>query len=416
MHQQDQRRSSINFRDPLAIGLFVVTLIVYWLSHQGEGAHFNYHVLLADAFLHGRLDFGQNYPWLEIVSFKDKFYTVFPPGPAILITPLVWLFGSGLDGTSGFYQPYFSIFVGALNISLSYFAIEILTAKKGIAFWTAFLYAFGSIHWYHAEVGSGWYTSHVVAMFFVWVALLAALTRKSYFWVGLALGGAYLARLPVVMSVFFFAVFFIQDFFEFKNGRLKIHFKNGLLLSAGLAPALLTNVAYNYLRWEVPYDLGYDLLPIHNEPWYVYGLFSVKYIPIHLKEMFLSIPTFSSHPPYVTPSLFALSILLVTPALLLILRAPIFERTYFAAFTAVLMLAFPSLAHGGNGFTQFGYRHTLDYMPFLLVLVAGGMQRVPKWLTGILIFLSVLVNAWGVVMISYMKLYDMSTRTLLDLL
>ncbi len=156
------------------------------------------------------------------------------------------------------------------------------------------------------------------------------------------------------------------------------------------------------------------MLPIHNEPWYRFGLFSVKYIPEHLAEMFLAMPTIVHKPPYVIPSLFALSILIVTPAYLLILRAPLRERAFWAALVTTFIAAFPSLAHGGNGFTQFGYRHTLDYMPFLLILVAGGVRRTPFWVTWPLVFASVLVNLWGVIMISHMNLWDMSTRTLLD--
>ena len=57
------------------------------------------------------------------------------------------------------------------------------------------------------------------------------------------------------------------------------------------------------------------------------------------------------------------------------------------------------MTHGTVGFTQFGYRFSLDFTPFLMLLVAKGMRENLGWLEKALIILSVLVNLWGVVSI-----------------
>jgi hypothetical protein len=56
--------------------------------------------------------------------------------------------------------------------------------------------------------------------------------------------------------------------------------------------------------------------------------------------------------------------------------------------------------HGGNGFTQFGFRHTLDFMPFLLILTASAMRDRVRWWMIALIVLSIAINLWGVLMLS----------------
>jgi hypothetical protein len=60
--------------------------------------------------------------------------------------------------------------------------------------------------------------------------------------------------------------------------------------------------------------------------------------------------------------------------------------------------------HYSQGWVQFGYRFSLDFVPFALILVALGLGRLwrdvtrmgPLVIAAGLIFISILVNAWGV--------------------
>ena len=142
-----------------------------------------------------------------------------------------------------------------------------------------------------------------------------------------------------------------------------------------------------------------------GDPNYIYGLFNFRYIPIHLEEMFTTWPRVVEQPPYLVPSLFAMAIWIATPALVLTLRAPLFDRLTVAAWAAVLLTAVVDLSHGGNGFTQFGYRHTLDFLPFLLLLVAAGMRGHVGRVTKSLVAASILVNTWGVVTLSVLRIH-----------
>jgi hypothetical protein len=57
--------------------------------------------------------------------------------------------------------------------------------------------------------------------------------------------------------------------------------------------------------------------------------------------------------------------------------------------------------HGASGFVQFGYRYTLDFTPFLVLLTASDIGCDLSWWKKALIIASIAVNAWGVIMIHF---------------
>ena len=378
--------------------LFVATLTVYAISNFYEGpTPYAYHVFQAQALLEGRLDL-PHMPWLELAEWEGRFYTVNPPLPALLLVPAVALFGA-------FPQGYASVLFGAINTALCFLVVISFFRDRRVALWTSLLSAFGTIHWYHAEVGSGWYFAHIVGITFLWISLLLAARGAHLFWASVMIGAAFLSRYPTALGGIFLPVYFFATLISFEGGRPRIHPRPLLALLAGLVPALLLYFAYNYVRWGGPWDMGYTLVLRPGDPNYIYGLFNFRYIPIHLVEMFTTWPRVVEQPPYLVPSLFAMAIWIATPALVLTLRAPLFDRLTVAAWAAVLLTAVVDLSHGGNGFTQFGYRHTLDFLPFLLLLVAAGMRGHVGRVTKSLVAASILVNTWGVVTLSVLRIH-----------
>ncbi|HBQ50954.1 TPA: hypothetical protein DD690_03155 [Candidatus Daviesbacteria bacterium] len=365
--------------------MLAITLLVYSISNRGEGAQWNHFVYLADAFLRGHLYIPNILT--ELASWNGHYFVVYPPMPAILLMPFVAIFGTS------FYQPVLSIVLGAVNVLLAYTVLLKLFKSSTISLWISLLYAFGTIQWYHAEVGSSWYVAHIVALFFLWLALLEIVTKQRLFLIGLFIGAAYLARLPTILSVVFVFIYLRQT----------LNIKNIFLFLLGLSPGILFNGFYNYLRFGTIFDVGYSLLPIFNEPWYKYGLFSIRYLPLHLKEVFTSLPAFSKNPPFIIPSIYIMAIWFTTPAFLLIIKAKFKTKLALASLIAVIIIALPGLLHGNNGSTQFGYRFALDFMPFLLLLMASGIINRFNWQVKLLIILSVLVNLWGVIMISFLN-------------
>jgi hypothetical protein len=112
-----------------------------------------------------------------------------------------------------------------------------------------------------------------------------------------------------------------------------------------------------------------------------------------------------------------MSVLVTSPAYLLILPALRWglarSRVVTGAALAVLLITVVNLMHFSQGWVQFGYRFSNDFVPWALLLVAIGLERVVAWGTrrtgwqltarlailgaGLLVVLSVAVNFWGVV-------------------
>jgi hypothetical protein len=110
--------------------------------------------------------------------------------------------------------------------------------------------------------------------------------------------------------------------------------------------------------------------------------------------------------PLAVPRDVGMSILLTSPAYLLLLpalRRYGRSRLVSGAALAVLVVVLVNLMHFSQGWVQFGYRFSLDAAPFALVLVALGLQSLVddgrRWampLAMTLVVVSILVNAWGV--------------------
>jgi hypothetical protein len=75
-----------------------------------------------------------------------------------------------------------------------------------------------------------------------------------------------------------------------------------------------------------------------------------------------------------------MSILLTSPAYLLGLPAIRWgfgrSRLVTGAGLAVLIIAFVNLLHFSQGWVQFGYRFSLDFAPWAILLVAIGLERI----------------------------------------
>ncbi len=351
---------------------------------------------LADAFLHGHLYITQTQGLTEIIQYRHHLYSVFPPMPAILLMPFEPFLGRSS-------QHILSFILGVANAVLALVFFRRILANKVIAIWISILYAFGTIMWFHAVVGSSWYFAHIAAMFFIWLMLLEITSKNRLWLIGLLIGCAYLSRLPAIFAIVFVPIYLKDVFFQNKRIQVKPFFK----LFLGLLPALIVNALYNYFRFGTILDVGYVLLPIQHEFWYRYGLLSVMYIPIHLQEMFAAMPIIQPKPPFIIPSIFAMAIWFTTPAFIYIIRAPLKSRLTMASITSVIAISLPSLIHGGNGYTQFGYRYTLDYVPFLLILTALGFRNKLSILKLTLITLSIVINLWGIIMIYFLGIWGL---------
>ena len=96
-----------------------------------------------------------------------------------------------------------------------------------------------------------------------------------------------------------------------------------------------------------------------------------------------------------------MSIILTSPAFLLAIPALRRRRSRLVAgsFVALVAIALVNLMHFSQGWVQFGYRFSNDFVVFALLLVAVGMQRRGGvgLLGAALITAAVVINLWGVI-------------------
>jgi len=382
----------------------------------------------------------------------------FPPLPAVLLMPFVAVFGMATDAQ------LFGVVLGAVNVGLAWRLTTRLTDQRAVAFLATLFFAFGTVHWYAAIISTTWFLAHVVAITFVLLGITVALDaeRREQLRQSLAgrIGAGEHARFgPVAATIEQSSLFLAWyrrlrgqvDGLQFAAGfvfglaalsRLTIIFGAPFFvfvggggsyrrraLSAGLGAVIpvallglynvistghLFNPAYDWLYQNQVAGLGYA--PQGLEGSRDWGVENPRFIPLSSIIMFLWPPDFfPAYPPFCTdgvrtllsptcpllaPSKFGMSILLTSPAYLLIpaIAAVAWrQRLVLGAALAVFSIAIVNLAHFSQGWVQFGYRFSNDFAPFALVLITVAIAWLGvRKLTVALVAASIVVNAWGV--------------------
>ena len=381
----------------------------------------------------------------------------FPPLPAIVLLPFVALWGLATDD-----QTIYMI-LAAIDVAICWWMLGGLRIRSVVRFGTTIFFAFGTVFWYTAQLATTWYQAHIVAVGLTLLAVGLALRldptaqdvepgfddpdwvpppRPTPTWrdrltvdprqfgVGLLFGLAATARLTVVFAAPFFMLVGAG------NGWWRRSWSAGLgaLIPVGLLVAYnlgttgqLLHPAYEHLyRLETA---GYAALGYRAD----WSVEDPRYVPQNAALMFLSTPDifptklpdalgvrdqpvceqpgatrglFDKTCPLAVPRDVGMSILLTSPAFLLLLPALRLygrSRLVSGAAIAVLIVVLVNLMHFSQGWVQFGYRFSNDAVPFALPLVALGFERLVdggrRWampLAAGLIVVSIAVNAWGV--------------------
>ena len=209
----------------VALGLFVLGLIVYFSSNPARPDFYDHFVWQAQAFLEGRAEIA--YPVTEGPYQNGYFQDVlpvapglaqipFPPLPAIVLMPFVAVWGLGTNGAA------VAALLGALNIVLCWVMTLSVTPRRSAALLGTLFYAFGTVAWYAAMLGTTWFLAHVVGSTFLFIAITVAVRADSaavrgvatdgsraigrQFAAGLAFGIAATARLTSILAAPFFGV------------------------------------------------------------------------------------------------------------------------------------------------------------------------------------------------------------------
>ena len=362
----------------------------------------------------------------DLLSFEGKIYLPYQPMPAVLLMPVVAIWGTGLT------QLTFSMLLGAVNVVLFWYILRLLNISRETKLLLVPFFAFGTAHFYSATTGSLWFYNHIAAVFFVFLAIIFLLRRDSPILPALCLGAAALSRQPVVLAVPAFVYFMIEQrnpgvfartdlFGTLRNVPTQLREALSNLLNdrktlmaiavfvAVLVPFGLITLWYNEARFGNIFETGLDELyaKYAGVPYTQYlaaggerfSQFDVRNIPIHLYTMFLQPPDFSTDGSLLQPSRYGMSVLLTSSPLVfsvLVRRRDALKR---ACWLALALVSIPTLLYYSAGWVQFGYRYMLDYLPFVLILTAFGFDdhQSPKAfrIKVALVVLSIAIGFWG---------------------
>jgi hypothetical protein len=385
----------------------------------------------------------------------------FPPLPALFLLPFVAVWGVMTDD-----QTIFTA-LAAVDVAICWWMLGRLRIRSAIRLATTMIFAFGTVFWYTAQLATTWYQAHILAVGLLMLAVglaigedptaqddepglddrdaagvgllppMPAIGLRSLlavdprqFVAGLLFGLACTARLPIVVGAPFFMLVGSGGSWwrrSWSAGLGAVIPVGALLAYNVISTGHIFHPAYEYL-----YQLeanGYPTLGYRPD----WAVEDPRYIPQNLAIMFGELPIlfpstlpdsllvnatpvctdpgavrglFDISCPLAVPSDRGMSVLATTPAFLLmipVLRRYGRSRLVTGALLAVVIISVVNLMHFSQGWVQFGYRFSNDAVPFALLLVALGFERLAapgrRWAMPLgmgLVVLSIAINAWGV--------------------
>lgn len=432
----DGRRRRIDAVPSVVVGGAVVLalLVIYLLSNLDRENLYRHFVWQADAWLHGQSTIpfpvpGNDY-YQDVMPVLGPGGTEtgrgllpFPPLPALAILPFTAIWGLATDAQ------LLTAIGAAVVAGVAFRMLGEVEIRRSTRLLTTIFFGLGTVLWYAAAVGSTWWTAHIVALPLVLIAVAIGIHRErapdvgpegrlrrlvdpAIVVAGLLIGVAAAARMPVILGL---------AYFVFVGGGTT----RRRVLSAGLGAVLplVALVGYTYVATGHPFNPAYEYLyrvEVDGYPDLGYnGDWSIedpRYIPQNMALMLFMPPDFlppcdppgaqrgiwDPDCPYVRPDAIGMSLLLTSPAWLLVvpaLRRRRGDPLVFGGVAAAGLIAILDLMHFSQGWVQYGYRFSLDWAPFVLPIAALGLDGLTgRWRkVGLaLIVVSILMQAWGI--------------------
>jgi hypothetical protein len=388
---------------------------------QSAAPHFVY---ASKAWLDGRLDVDpQDLPNLEDwacvrelggqklrcegpVRPTDRWYVSFPSFPSVVMLPFVALHGWQFNDTS------FGVLIGAAAIALFYglcrrlaFLGESLrTAGEDVVL--ALTLGFGTLFFSCAIRGEVWFLAEVLGVLFTVLYLHSAVRARNPVLAGVLWSMATLTRTPLFFTGLFFVLEVVCPGPVDRKGQLRAVLaapRSALrrlgAFALGAAPLGLLAALYNWARFGSPTDFGHRFLYNNrvNQDIDAHGLFSFHYLFRNLEAAFLKLPDVQLHPFRLSYDANGLSLFLTMPFIVLLFVPRLRPRLHWPLWLTLGATALPGFFYQNTGYMQFGFRFSLDWTPYLVLLLAVGGWSFRARGVQLLLGLGFLVNFWGAV-------------------
>ena len=313
-------------------------------------------------------------PESEIAGRHDIRYVSFPPFPAVLMAPLVAIWGLAFNDI------LFTALWAAINPVLLFLLLGDLR-RRGLSqrtpvddLWLALLYGVGSVYYYCAVVGEVWFTALIVANTLAIGYAWAAIDARRPALAGLFIGLGFATRPPWMVFPLF-----LWEAVRCAGGLQALRRAAGwralmpklirfgvpiLIIGAGLA-------WHNMARFGRPFTFGHEYLNVQwQERIQRWGLFNYHFLSRNLAAALVLLPRIMTHYPYVKISQHGMSLLVTSPNLAYTVMPAPPSRLTKPLWLTIAATALPDLLYQSSGYIQLGYRYSLDFMVFLMLLLA----------------------------------------------
>jgi hypothetical protein len=410
--------------------VFLLNMIVFGAvsaerlySHSSN----NHYVYMADGLLNGRFHLEGRPPHLnDWAKYDGKWYVSFPPAPGVLMIPGVAIWGLAFNDS------LFTLFFAAAGPALLFLLLQLLRASGRLdrRLWEigvlCALYGLGTVYFFSAVQGTVWFTAHMVGGVFLLLFLICSLGGRRPFYAGLFLALAFACRPPMLLAFPFFLYELCRSYTPDENVGVK-HFIVTSLKKAGIGSLTKRLVLFgfpvvllicllmlmNWARFQDPFEFGHNYLQVRwlgrIQRW---GLFNYHFLSRNLTVSMTLLPWLSEQAPYIGISRHGLAIWFTTPVLFWVLWPRKHTTFYTFLILSVVFSALPSLLYQNSGWIQFGYRFSLDYTVYFMIMIAVGGRKFGKLFWALALF-SIVVNLFGAMTFNrHMEYYpNASTRS-----
>jgi len=377
--------------------LLGVTVIVLNLISTGNQQY----VFLAESFLRGHLDFVSMPPhFTDMIFHNGNYYWPNPPFPAVfLMLPTLILRLLGVASIQGFVQ----IIITAFLVWILGKILVMYSSKKDVTFWV-YSFIFSTCFIGVLSLPSSWYFASTVSVFLTFLAFLLYKKGYSMGYVGIIYGLILLTRFTAALGIFFY-IFLLLSENNFRPKIDRVLIKKFILLLAPVLGAFIVMISYNYARYGTWKELGYiqNFLPPFHQTARNYGIFSLKHVPGNIYYLFLNAPkpvladgvSKVLKFPFVEADLWGMSIFITSPVFFLLFTLAYRKKESILLLLTSFIIMIPILLYFGIGWIQFGYRYSLDFLPYLFITLVSEYSLKNKELSvgvKLVILLSSLTN------------------------
>jgi len=358
-------------------------------------------------------------------TIRTTNYVSFPPTPALLMVPSTIISGRRANDVVP------TLLIAALILPLCFSTLRRLSREEltdrsdSENLWLSILLSFGTVLFFVSVSGHVWFTAHVVGVALALAYANFSIGARRPLLAGLMLGLATLTRTPMAFMFPFFALEAVRgecgndwmaswrsDFAGQWRDHGRAIAKRWLLFAIPILIIATVAAVLNYARFDSATEFGHSYLAVRQQGMIEkYGLFDYEYLRRNLSVAFALLPGFSSEAPYIHISPHGLALWLTTPVFLYLLWPKIrsSRALHRALWLTVALIAIPILFYQNSGWAQFGYRFSLDYTVFLILLLAVGGRPITR-LMKVLIVVSILVNLFGAITFNrHREYYDGGT-------